>query len=76
MPPLIKGYLRVGGVIGDGAVIDYDFITVDVNIIVETENVTSKYLNHYTRDSDKAAAEGHAQNTAQSGATTKRDAAA
>lgn len=56
LPPLIKGYLRVGGVIGDGAVIDYDFNTVDVNIIVETENVTSKYLNHYTRDNDKAPA--------------------
>lgn len=50
LPPLIKGYLRVGGVIGEGAVIDYDFNTVDVNIIVETENVTSKYLNHYTRE--------------------------
>lgn len=54
LPPLIKGYLRVGGVIGDGAVIDYDFNTVDVNIIVETENVTAKYLNHYTRDHAKA----------------------
>jgi len=52
LPPLIKGYLRVGGVIGDGAVIDYDFNTVDVNIIVETENVTAKYLNHFTRDDD------------------------
>lgn len=50
LPPLIKGYLRVGGVVGDGAVIDYDFNTTDVNIIVETENVTAKYLNHYTRD--------------------------
>jgi len=50
LPPLIKGYLRVGGVVGDGAVIDYDFNTVDVNIIVETQNVTTKYLNHYTRE--------------------------
>ena len=50
LPPLIKGYLRVGAVVGDGAVIDYDFNTIDVNIIVETENVTSKYRNHYTRD--------------------------
>lgn len=49
LPPLIRGYLRVGGVVGDGAVIDYDFNTVDVNIIVETANVTAKYLNHYSR---------------------------
>ena len=55
LPPLIKGYLRVGGVVGDGAVIDYDFNTIDVNIIVETENVTSKYRNHYTRDMKPAA---------------------
>lgn len=50
LPPLIKGYLRVGGVVGDGAVIDYNFNTVDVNVIVETENVTTKYLHHYTRE--------------------------
>jgi len=63
LPPLIKGYLRVGGVVGDGAVIDYDFNTVDVNIIVETENVTAKYLNHYTRDNDKAAGQETRQET-------------
>lgn len=55
LPPLIKGYLRLGGVVGDGAVIDYDFNTVDVNIIVETANVTEKYMNHYARESDNAA---------------------
>jgi putative hemolysin len=50
LPPLIRGYLRVGGQIGEGAVIDYDFNTIDVNIIVETANVTQKYLDHYSRD--------------------------
>lgn len=55
LPPLIKGYLRLGGVVGDGAVIDYDFNTVDVNIIVETSNVTEKYYNHYTRERDAVA---------------------
>jgi len=50
LPPLIKGYLRLGGVVGSGAVIDYDFNTVDVNMIVKTSNVTEKYLNHYTRE--------------------------
>ncbi|HEY9163526.1 MAG TPA: GNAT family N-acyltransferase, partial [Magnetovibrio sp.] len=49
LPPLIRGYLRVGGVVGDGAVIDYAFNTIDVNIIVETANVTAKYLNHFSR---------------------------
>ncbi|TCS63542.1 GNAT family N-acetyltransferase [Varunaivibrio sulfuroxidans] len=50
LPPLIKGYLRLGGFIGDGAVIDHQFNTVDVCILVETTQVTEKYLRHYSRD--------------------------
>ena len=34
MPPLIKGYLRVGARIGDGCVIDHEFRTVDVFIVM------------------------------------------
>jgi len=49
LPPLIKGYLRVGGFVGDGAVIDREFNTVDVCIIVATDEVTDKYFNHYIR---------------------------
>ena len=48
IPPLIKGYLRVGGVIGDGAVIDPEFNTVDVCLIVESQLVPAKYVRHYT----------------------------
>ena len=47
--PLIKGYLRLGGFIGDGAVIDSQFDTTDVFIIVKTELVTEKYIRHYER---------------------------
>lgn len=47
MPPLIKGYLRVGGVIGDGGVIDHQFNTFDVCLLVETHNVTGRYQRHY-----------------------------
>lgn len=49
LPPLIKGYLRLGGLIGDGAVIDPEFNTVDVCIIVVTDRLTEKYVNHYRR---------------------------
>lgn len=49
VPPLIKGYLRLGGFIGDGAVIDSEFNTTDVFIIVKTELVTEKYIRHYER---------------------------
>lgn len=49
VPPLIKGYLRLGGFVGDGAVIDSEFNTTDVFIIVKTELVTEKYMRHYER---------------------------
>ena len=47
--PLIKGYLRLGGFVGDGAVIDGEFNTTDVFITVKTELVTEKYIRHYER---------------------------
>lgn len=49
VPPLIKGYLRLGGFVGDGAVIDRQFNTVDVCIVVKTDLVTEKYYKHYER---------------------------
>lgn len=49
VPPLIKGYLRLGGFVGDGAVIDHEFNSTDVFIIVKTELVTEKYIRHYER---------------------------
>ena len=49
LPPLIKGYLRLGGFVGEGAVIDADFNTVDVCIVVKTDLVTEKYSRHYVR---------------------------
>lgn len=51
LPPLIKGYLRLGGYVGDGAVIDPQFNTTDVCIIVKTELITNKYAKHYERRS-------------------------
>ena len=49
LPPLIKGYLRLGGFVGDGAVVDGDFNTVDVCVVVKTDLVTKKYSRHYVR---------------------------
>ena len=51
LPPLIKGYLRVGGFVGEGAVVDPDFGTTDVCIVVKTDWVTEKYYRHYARES-------------------------
>jgi len=50
LPPLIKGYLRLGGFVGDGAVVDWEFNTTDVAIIVKTDLITDKYVKHYERD--------------------------
>jgi len=50
LPPLIKGYLRLGGFVGDGAVIDPQFNTTDVCVIVQTDAVTEKYYRHYERE--------------------------
>ena len=50
LPPMIKGYLRLGGVVGDGAVVDHEFNTVDVFVMVRMATVTDKYIRHYTRE--------------------------
>ncbi len=55
LPPLLKGYLRLGGFVGDGAVVDYDFGTTDVCVVVKTELVTDRYFRHYTRDENSKA---------------------
>ncbi len=49
LPPLIKGYIRLGAMIGDGAVVDAQFNTTDVAIVVKTDLVTGKYIDHYKR---------------------------
>jgi putative hemolysin len=49
LPPLIKGYLRLGGFVGDGAVVDEQFNTIDVCILVKTDLVAEKYSRHYGR---------------------------
>ena len=47
MPPLIKGYLRLGGFVGDGAVVDNQFNTTDVCVIVKSDLIVKKYARHY-----------------------------
>ena len=56
LPPLIKGYLRLGGFVGDGAVIDRQFNTTDVAVVVKTDLVTAKYSRHYERQGASPAA--------------------
>jgi putative hemolysin len=53
LPPLVKGYLRVGATIGDGAVIDRQFNTTDVCIVVQTTLITKRYRKYYERKIQK-----------------------
>ncbi len=57
LPPLIKGYLRLGGVVGDGAFIDHNFNTTDILMVVQTSNVGDKYLNKFSPDSVRGGAD-------------------
>jgi L-ornithine Nalpha-acyltransferase len=47
IPPLIKGYLRLGAFVGDGAVIDRQFGTTDVLIVLPVEKIDPRYFGHY-----------------------------
>lgn len=49
LPPIIKGYLRLGGYVGNGAVVDEQFNTTDVLVMVETQSLTKRYRDHYER---------------------------
>lgn len=54
LPPLIKGYLRLGAYIGDGAVVDEQFNTTDVCIVLPAAKVAEKYVRHYERKTQKS----------------------
>jgi len=47
LPPLIKGYLRLGAHIGDGAVVDYEFGTTDVLIVLPVADIKWRYIQHF-----------------------------
>jgi putative hemolysin len=54
LPPLMKGYLRIGATIGDGAFIDRQFNTTDVFIVMPTDFVTKRYRSHLERKTQKS----------------------
>eukprot|EP00913_Durusdinium_trenchii_P026986 g25321.t1 len=53
LPPLIKGYLRLGAMIGDGAVIDQAFNTTDVLVVLPIASISSRYVNYYGADAGR-----------------------
>ena len=47
LPPLIKGYLRIGGMVSHDCFVDYKFNTIDLCVIVNTNNIDEKYKKKY-----------------------------
>ena len=56
LPPLIKGYLRLGACIGDGAVIDRQFGTTDVLIVLPVAGINARYVQHFGPGAERHAA--------------------
>ena len=56
LPPLIRGYLRLGAGIGDGAVIDPQFGTTDVLIVLPVSSINARYFAHFGAPNARQAA--------------------
>jgi L-ornithine Nalpha-acyltransferase len=56
LPPLLKGYLRVGAKVGDGCVIDPELETTVVMIVLPLEFVAARYAQHFGADSRRLVA--------------------
>ena len=56
LPPLIKGYLRLGAFVGDGAVTDHQFGTTDVLMILPVSAINARYIGHFGADATRHAA--------------------
>ena len=47
LPPLIKGYLRAGGLVSENFYIDREFETIDYCVIMLTDKIISRYKNKF-----------------------------
>ncbi len=48
LPPLVKGYLRVGARFGEGAVIDRQFGTTDVLVVMPVAEIDPRYVSYFS----------------------------
>ena len=55
LPAHMKGYLRLGGHIGDGAVVDHQFGTTDVFVVLPVASISERYINYYGADASRHA---------------------
>ncbi|MCI4678092.1 GNAT family N-acetyltransferase [Rhodoblastus acidophilus] len=47
LPPLIKGYMRVGAKFGDGAVVDRQFGVTDVFVVMPIAEIEGRYIEYF-----------------------------
>lgn len=59
LPPLLKAYMRIGCYFGESAMVDHQFGTTDVFIIMPVENIDPKYVQHYSTTSVQDAVAQH-----------------
>jgi putative hemolysin len=56
LPPLLKGYLRLGARFGDGAVVDRQFGTTDVLVVLPISQIDARYVEYYGAEGERYAA--------------------
>lgn len=56
LPPLVKGYLRLGAFLGNGAVIDHQFGTTDVLMVLPVAGISARYIQHFGPAAERHAA--------------------
>lgn len=47
LPPLVKAYLRVGATVGEGAVVDRQFGTTDVFVVMPVAAISRRYIDYF-----------------------------
>ena len=54
LPPLVKGYMRVGAKFGEGAVIDRQFGVTDVFVVMPINEIEGRYIEYFGSPDDLA----------------------
>lgn len=58
LPPLVKGYLRLGAVVGDGAAVDRRFGTSDVLVVLRVADVSPRHRAYFAAEPGEASGRG------------------
>jgi L-ornithine Nalpha-acyltransferase len=47
LPPLLNGYLKLGAYVGDGAVVDLQFGTTDILMVLPVSRIDGRYIRYF-----------------------------